>query len=172
MDDEKAALSEIKKIAQCEKGSVHNCYAMRILKDDGTVVERKSDDGEPGGTAGAPMLAVLNGKELINILAVTTRYFGGIKLGTGGLVNVYKKGINEALKIADMEDYTILKKYRLFFSINETDHCIYLLKKENIEIIAKDFGDDVVFTVNSDPLNEGRIGEICKMINGKFEKLD
>jgi uncharacterized YigZ family protein len=136
-------LSEISKI---EKGATHNCYAYRILAD-GNVIERKSDDGEPGGTAGAPMLAVLAGNELINVLAVTTRYFGGIKLGTGGLAAAYKKGVVQVLKECTIVPYRQTDKYMLIFGFSESRLVEYLIEKNGFCVTKKDFGSDVRWTL-------------------------
>ena len=136
-------LSEITKI---EKGATHNCYAYRILTD-GNVIERKSDDGEPGGTAGAPMLAVLAGNELINVLAVTTRYFGGIKLGTGGLAAAYKKGVVQVLKECTIVPYRQTDKYMLIFGFSESRLVEYLIEKNGFCVTKKDFGSDVRWTL-------------------------
>lgn len=136
-------LAEITKI---EKGATHNCYAYRILAD-GNVTERKSDDGEPGGTAGAPMLAVLAGNELINVLAVTTRYFGGIKLGTGGLAAAYKKGVVQVLKECTIVPYRQTDKYMLIFGFSESRLVEYLIEKNGFCVTKKDFGSDVRWTL-------------------------
>ena len=73
--------------------ATHYCYSYRTLN-----TQKSSDDGEPGGTAGIPMLNVLIKEDIINVLAVTVRYFGGIKLGAGGLVRAYRKSITECIK--------------------------------------------------------------------------
>ncbi len=139
---------EIKNILQDvkkkEKGAVHNCYAYRIMINN-QLIERKNDDGEPGGTAGAPMLAVLTGENLINTLVITTRYFGGIKLGTGGLVNVYKKGIKEILKKCNLVDFEQFSLYKLTFPINQTNHIEYIINKYNIKVKGRKFNNKVSF---------------------------
>lgn len=79
----------------------HNCFAYRIrqIKE---IIEKASDDGEPSGTAGAPMLNILQKQELTNVLIVVTRYFGGILLGTGGLVRAYTSAAKEAIEKAQI----------------------------------------------------------------------
>ena len=77
--------------------ATHNCYAYII--DNGNI-QKCSDDGEPSKTAGYPMLDVLKKNNLTNVLAITTRYFGGIKLGAGGLIRAYSSSVSEALKEA------------------------------------------------------------------------
>lgn len=79
----------------------HYCHAF-ILRQDGSTLERCSDDGEPGGTAGLPLLNVLNKRELKNIMAIVIRYFGGTLLGTGGLVKAYTQAIQSALEAAKL----------------------------------------------------------------------
>ena len=76
----------------------HNCYVYRIADGD---ISKASDDGEPSGTAGVPMLNILNGNNLSNVLVVVTRYFGGILLGTGGLVRAYSLATTTAIEEGD-----------------------------------------------------------------------
>lgn len=79
----------------------HNCYAYRIIEENG-IKEKQSDDGEPSGTAGAPMLNILQKNNLYNVLVVVTRYFGGTLLGTGGLVRAYSEATVKAIEKASI----------------------------------------------------------------------
>ena len=96
MDTEEEALSRIQEMKKQHYDATHNCWAYIIR--DGAV--RFSDDGEPGGTAGMPMLQVLQREGLYNVVCVVTRYFGGILLGAGGLVRAYTKGAKIAVDAA------------------------------------------------------------------------
>ncbi|NLT21245.1 MAG: YigZ family protein [Syntrophomonadaceae bacterium] len=92
-------------VRQKYPGANHYCFAYR-LRQDGSILERCSDDGEPGGTAGWPMLNVLAQNDLENIIAIVIRYFGGTLLGTGGLVKAYTQSVQLALnkvRIISME---------------------------------------------------------------------
>jgi uncharacterized YigZ family protein len=89
----------------------HHCTAM-ILGDQAEI-QRSNDDGEPSGTAGAPMLAALRHRELTNVVAVVTRYFGGTLLGTGGLIRAYTDAVNDALDAATIVGYEGATKYLL-----------------------------------------------------------
>jgi len=133
-----------------EKSASHNCYAYRIYSPHG-LLERKNDDGEPGGTAGAPMLSVLQGKDLVNVLVVVTRYFGGIKLGTGGLVSAYKKGARDCVEFAEknnlLKEFIVRKKYSLIFLINETEKINYLISTHDLVVKNKQFTKDVIYTM-------------------------
>jgi uncharacterized YigZ family protein len=169
IESEEQAQIFIKEIIKLEKGAVHNCYAYRLLFPNNNLLERKSDDGEPGGTAGAPMLSILSGENLINLLAVTSRYFGGIKLGTGGLARVYKHGVQEALKISGKVEYKIMNKYNVIIPINEVTHLEYLCKKENIKIINKTFENNVTFLIEIPEDNKYFI-DLIKNANGKIQQ--
>ena len=79
--------------------ATHYCYAYKL----GNTIKKASDDKEPSGTAGIPMLNVLEKEDITNILAVTIRYFGGIKLGAGGLIRAYSKSVKETLKEGKQE---------------------------------------------------------------------
>ncbi|MDD4316207.1 MAG: IMPACT family protein [Clostridia bacterium] len=92
------ALDYKNSIAKKYGDATHNCYAVRMLDDR----QKFFDDGEPGGTAGQPMLQVLKNRELYNVVAVVTRYFGGIKLGAGGLVGAYSAAVAETINLAEI----------------------------------------------------------------------
>jgi len=166
---ENDAATFIKCIKESEKGAVHNCYALRLFdKNRKMVIEKKSDDGEPSGTAGNPMLAVLSGDNIVNILAVTTRYFGGIKLGTGGLVSAYKKGVSEAVKLSEIIEFIDFEIVAVKIPVNEVKHFEYLLSKENIKTIEKVFGIDIIFKIELNVLKQVIFEKIVNQINGRI----
>ena len=103
------AFDEIKRISKKYSDATHNCYA--FISNRENTEQRFSDDGEPQGTAGIPMLEVLKKRNFRMILAVVTRYFGGIKLGAGGLVSAYSKSVSDALDNADTARFDYAKFY-------------------------------------------------------------
>lgn len=120
--------------------ATHYCYAY-ICNN----VKHFSDDGEPGGTAGMPILNVIEKENLNNVLCVVVRYFGGIKLGAGGLVRAYTKSVTEALKLAN---YIYLEegyKVKINFQYNEEKQVDYILK--NAEILEKKFDQTITYIV-------------------------
>ncbi len=80
-------------------------YAIRYLNEYNQIVENSSDDGEPKGCAGVPALNILRGKDLINCAVLIVRYFGGIKLGTGGMARAYALSVKEVIEISDIIEY-------------------------------------------------------------------
>lgn len=102
VDNEEAALCLLGDIRKKHWDATHNCFAYRIGEN---AAARFSDDGEPGGTAGKPIMDVLTGRGLTNVLCVVTRYFGGILLGAGGLVRAYSKSAADAVTKAGMVSY-------------------------------------------------------------------
>lgn len=108
---EEAALDYLNYIRQKHRDARHNVYAY-IIRDNN--IMRYSDDGEPGGTAGMPILEVMRGRELTDLIVVVTRYFGGILLGTGGLVHAYSKAAKEGIDAAGVAEMALCR--RLFIS--------------------------------------------------------
>ena len=102
VDSEEAALCLLGDIRKKHWDATHNCFAYRIGEN---AAARFSDDGEPGGTAGKPIMDVLTGRGLTNVLCVVTRYFGGILLGAGGLVRAYSKSAADAVTNAGVVSY-------------------------------------------------------------------
>lgn len=114
----------------------HNCFAYVIGKNADIV--KSSDDGEPSGTAGHPMLDILKGKELTNVIAIVTRYFGGVLLGTGGLVRAYSDVLKMALDAATFSE--LKEAYECEFALNYDE--LPLFKTEAIEL-SKDFVEKI-----------------------------
>ena len=114
----------------------HNCYAYRITEDI-NVLEKSSDDGEPSGTAGAPMLDILSKNNLSNILVIVTRYFGGILLGTGGLVRAY----SSALEKAEIVEKDIYDLYEIELSYEDLKQFKFFAVKNNIIIKSEEYLD-------------------------------
>ena len=121
--------------------ATHNCFAFVAGPPGSTAQIGMSDDGEPAGTAGRPMLAVLLGSGVGDVVAITTRYFGGIKLGTGGLVRAYGGSVKAALAKADL----IEKVTRVTLSLSADYRAVNALERQfpnfEAEIVARDFGE-------------------------------
>ena len=131
----------------------HFVVAYRYLNEFKQILEYSSDDGEPTGTSGKPTLMVLQGADMINTAIVTVRYFGGTKLGTGGLVRAYSDATNLVLESADIFQYKeeIHKKIVLEYSNIRKIEYECLMNK--IEIIEKDFSDTTQYLLKSDANN-------------------
>ena len=120
----------------------HNCYAYRVIEDE-CIIERQSDDGDPSGTAGGPILNILEKKGYINVLVIVTRYFGGILLGTGGLVRAYTEATNDAMQKAkeiEKEKGYIVQVISEYENQREFE---YICEKNNVNIINKEYTDKV-----------------------------
>ena len=137
----------IQRLKEEHPKAVHHVYAYRYLNEFEQIVENSSDDGEPKGTSGKPSLAVLAGNELINSAVIIVRYFGGIKLGTGGLVRAYGDSVNEVIKIATFKEYKKLLTKTLICDYNELSKLEYLLNQENITIKNKEFLNQITLTI-------------------------
>ena len=118
--------------------ATHYCYAY-ITKS----FKKSSDDGEPGGTAGLPMLNVLEKEHMVNTLAITIRYFGGVKLGAGGLVRAYSKSVREAIINADIIEIVEGYLLRLKITYDEQKNLDYLLR--DFEVVNKEYMQDVTY---------------------------
>lgn len=112
--------------------ATHNCSA--YIVDD--MAQRSSDDGEPSGTAGLPMLEVLRKNKLTNTAAVVTRYFGGIKLGAGGLVRAYTNSVAEAVRATGIAQKVLVSKFSFIYDLNEVGKILNILYQQQLFEIA------------------------------------
>ena len=136
-DKAKAAITEIRKKYFDAR---HHCFAYMIGPDK--KVFRASDDGEPSGTAGKPILNQILSKDVTNVCVVVTRYFGGIKLGTSGLINAYKTASREALDNAQVVEKTINEIYSLEFEYPLMNDVMRIMKEENLDTLNPRFEMD------------------------------
>ena len=145
INSEDEAIEFINQIRKKHADATHNVYA--YVYGDNNNIQRYSDDGEPSGTAGMPVLNVIKLENLKNVVVVVTRYFGGVKLGAGGLVRAYTKGAKIGLDSGIIVDKT------LFYSMNiEIDYTLLgkvenELTKANFLIRDKIFGENVVLDI-------------------------
>lgn len=137
----------------------HNCSAFVI--GSRAELTRSSDDGEPSGTAGRPMLEVLLGSGIRNIAVVVTRYFGGTLLGTGGLVRAYSGVVKEALALCETARQRFGVKLRINTDYNAVGKIQYLLANKNIDVTDSVYAADVEMTVIA-PIEE--YDRLCKEI--------
>ncbi len=144
--------------------ATHNCFAYRVGVQP--EVQRFSDDGEPGGTAGMPMLEVLRGQNVQNVLVIVTRYFGGVLLGTGGLVRAYTKGTQLALEAAGVIRKEICHRYLLPLEYTQLGKVQYTLAKEDYPIEDTEYTNQVLLTVN---VPERRRLEFLRMLRDTGE---
>lgn len=123
----------------------HLCFAY-ILGEQGKN-KRASDDGEPSGTAGRPILSVLEGYELTNTLLVVIRYFGGILLGTGGLVRAYTEAAREAVQSSSPVVMSFCEKMQITISYSVLDKVLYHLRQDRVEFEEPKYGQEVVIVL-------------------------
>lgn len=182
--DVEDAGNKIESVKKKYHDAKHHCIAYRIIQD-GRIVEKSSDDGEPSGTAGAPMLNLLQANNLCNVVVVVTRYFGGILLGTGGLVRAYsdvtKLVINKCKLVCKVDgvelivemDYSNLENFKYYCRKNEIN-ILNVEYSENIKIkieMDKNKRDLFVKDIDVKNVNIIRIVETCnKMVNKVVNK--
>ena len=143
--------------------ATHYCYAYIINNK-----EKSNDDGEPSGTAGRPILEVIKNNNLKDVLVVIIRYFGGIKLGAGGLVRAYVNASKEVIDKAELFDVQIHKEYELIMDYSLYDSINYYLYKLNGKIVDTSFEESIKITYLGNNLIADEINEISK---GKIKIL-
>ena len=140
--NEKEAIEKINEVSKKYFDAKHNCYAYRVYENN-QVIEKFSDNGEPSGTAGLPMLDILKGQDLINVVSIVTRYFGGILLGTGGLVKAYSDTTKEALKEAKIFEVEFGNTYSISINYDEVKTFENICESNKIKILSTNYEENV-----------------------------
>ncbi len=145
---EEEANEKLAEMRKQYKDATHNCFAYVIL-ENGVLKERYSDDGEPSGTAGMPILEVLRREELLNLLVVVTRYYGGTLLGTGGLTRAYGRGAKDGVVAAKIITKEPFEKFVYNVTYELSGKLQFVILQNNGIIVDTEYSDTVTFTVYS-----------------------
>ena len=168
VETEEEALEKIQAMKKQHYDATHNCWAYIIR--DGAV--RFSDDGEPGGTAGLPMMEVLKAQGVVNCCVVVTRYFGGILLGAGGLVRAYTQGAVIALKAAQVVIMEPSQRYLCEVAYPLWDRVTHALKTMPVQLVSSEFTTAVGFTLLVREKDaQAMIDDLVRLTDAKFEYL-
>ena len=146
VENKEEAENIIKTIKKKYYDAKHNCYAYRILEKN-SVYEKSSDDGEPSGTAGSPMLNILKKNNLSNVIVIVTRYFGGILLGTGGLVRCYSSAVIGSIEKSVLMTIEDGVEFQIELSYSDFQNIQRYFNQNNIRIIKSEYGEKINCTV-------------------------
>ena len=148
----------------------HNCIAYRVI-ENGQIIERFSDNGEPQGTAGAPMLNILQKNNLVNVLIIVTRYFGGILLGTGGLVKAYQKSLMLALEDCKKITKVLGESLEVKLAYSDLESFKYYCKNNKINIVDIDYKEDIVCKIELEEDKKAKLLEDYEIKNIKLNNI-
>ena len=150
-------------------GAVHFCYAFQIGTDK--IQYRANDDGEPSNTAGAPIYGQIQSFGLTNILVVVVRFFGGIKLGVGGLISAYRTSAQMALEASEIIEKTINIHYIVSFDYKNMNKVMRVIKEKNLEIISQNMNESCEIEIASRKKNAEKIFDIFTNLFEIYIKL-
>lgn len=159
-NSEREALQHLRQLASEHANANHLAFAWRIRLEDGFINERCHDAGEPSGTAGRPILAPLEGNGIINAVVGVIRYFGGVKLGTGGLARAYGTAAKLAIENTGLQPWIEHITFELNLEYSQLQLLEYHLKKQNGKIIEQQFTDRVRVLINLPASNKKQITQL------------
>ncbi len=166
---EREARECVKKIAKEFFDATHHCFAYKV-KIAQSQVAKYSDAGEPRGTAGIPILSAIESENLSNVLVVVTRYFGGIKLGTGGLSRAYHRSAQAVLRDCEKIGKLVTAKFSFMFEISHTSRVLRVLSRLDCRILEKSFKANVTMTAEVRKGNLERLKQkLLESTNGQIK---
>lgn len=146
-NDERAVSAALRAFAEPHASAHHLAYGFRLKTPDG-ILQRFSDAGEPSGTAGMPILKLIEGRDLVNITVAVIRYYGGVNLGTGGLARAYGGTAKLALDSAKFAPFVEMTQIKLVVEYNRFDELVRDLAKINGEVVDKNFANQITVIAN------------------------
>ncbi len=164
---EKEVLQYLNQLHQQHPHASHIVFAYRIISVTG-IVNRFNDAGEPSGTAGKPVFQHLEGKDLINCLIVVVRYFGGIKLGAGGLTRAYGNAAKKVIEASTIKEYIEYTEIKLDIEYKQLQHFEYQLVKLDGIITKKDFSENIRLVIKIPKKNLASLLNLEKSVERGF----
>lgn len=162
MEQAKAFWQEIRAL---HPNATHHCWASVAGNPNDSQQYGFSDDGEPSGTAGKPMLNYLLGSQLGEVSAVVVRYYGGIQLGTGGLVKAYGNSVQQALFQVEKIRKVLRQKYRLCCEYDQFNTLLHLITAQDVEISEQQFGEQIVMLLG---VNPSQLSQFKQLLTQRF----
>ena len=150
VESKEEAEEKIKQIKKKYYDAKHHCFAFSIIEENG-ITQKSSDDGEPSGTAGAPILNIIKSNNLQNVVIIVTRYFGGILLGTGGLTRAYSEAAGKVVEQSELIQKEPGMEVELEIAYNDNEKFKYYCQKNNINIIKIEYTENILYKIE---LNE------------------
>ena len=170
MSSAEDALKFLARIREEHRDATHNCYAYIIGQNAG--IMRYSDDGEPSGTAGMPIIEVMKARGVVDCAVVVTRYFGGILLGAGGLVRAYSHGCAMALDAARVCEMHPTERWLFEVAYPLWDRVQHTLKSQPARLVGTDFAAAVSFELDMKTADTERVlAELTRVTDGRVESL-
>ena len=168
VESKEEAEEKMKQIKKKYYDAKHHCFAFSIIEENG-ITQKSSDDGEPSGTAGAPILNIIKSNNLQNVVIIVTRYFGGILLGTGGLTRAYSEAAGKVVEQSELIQKEPGMEVELEIDYNDNEKFKYYCQKNNINIIKIEYTENILYKIE---LNEKEYKKIEERNKTNNKQLD
>lgn len=168
VESKEEAEEKIKQIKKKYYDAKHHCFAFSIIEENG-ITQKSSDDGEPSGTAGAPILNIIKSNNLQNVVIIVTRYFGGILLGTGGLTRAYSEAAGKVVEQSELIQKEPGMEVELEIAYNDNEKFKYYCQKNNINIIKIEYTENILYKIELNEKEYKKIEEINKTNNKQLD---
>ena len=168
VESKEEAEEKIKQIKKKYYDAKHHCFAFSIIEENG-ITQKSSDDGEPSGTAGAPILNIIKSNNLQNVVIIVTRYFGGILLGTGGLTRAYSEAAGKVVEQSELIQKEPGMEVELEIDYNDNEKFKYYCQKNNVNIIKIEYTENILYKIELNEKEYKKIEEINKTNNKQLD---
>jgi uncharacterized YigZ family protein len=163
VENDEAFFAELASLTKRHYDATHLCWAFRLFAN-GEIRARSADAGEPSGTAGKPILSAIEGANLYDVAVVVVRWYGGVKLGTGGLSRAYRETASEALRIASIDDRYVYQRFTIDVPFDQLGVVYRLIDAPHVVLASEHFGDRNEFDFD---VRLSRAEEFAKMLTEK-----
>ena len=168
VESKEEAEEKIKQIKKKYYDAKHHCFAFSIIEENG-ITQKSSDDGEPSGTAGAPILNIIKSNNLQNVVIIVTRYFGGILLGTGGLTRAYSEAAGKVVEQSELIQKEPGMEVELEIDYNDNEKFKYYCQKNNVNIIKIEYTENILYKIELNEKEYKKIEERNKTNNNQLD---